>query len=685
MNDSSQSPLAQPASSRSLRGSALLEHLLLVSRRMAEMHDLEPLLSYAIDEVLQLVGAERGYIVLLREDGGLDFKVKRQADGTNLAAGADMISRSILDQVIQKSKSLILRNAMSDTRFAQAYSVMAMNLRSIMCVPLITQNRMIGAIYVENRSIKGRFSEEDLVPLEFFSNQAAVSIENAYLYHNLETLVEERTEELLDTLDSLQATQAELVEAKEKAEAANQAKSEFLSNMSHELRTPLNGILGYAQILNRERNFSPSQKNGLEIIHQSGHHLLTLINDILDLSKIEARKMELYPQDLHLAGFLESVVGIIRMRAQEKDLLFAYEPDEALPLGIKADEKRLRQVLINLLGNAVKFTERGRVTLKISRRDTSRPGGQITLRFEIIDTGVGMTPEQVKKIFLPFEQVGDAKQRAKGTGLGLAITRQLVNLMGGQIFLSSQLGVGSRFWFDLTFRVVATEEPEQRSINGHIMGYQGAKRTILVVDDGLENRLLLSNMLQPLGFEIVLAENGQQEVDLARQIKPDLILTDLMMPVMNGFEAVKEIRKTPQIQEVPIIAVSASVFDMDQEKSRLAGCDGFVPKPVDQKQLLGFISRLLDLQWIYEEAETNTQMAPQQADERAPLIPPPAQELEQLYELASLGKMSAIRKRLAHIEQIDSQFVPFANQVRELARGFEEEKILALIEQHLQN
>ncbi|MGB0387051.1 MAG: ATP-binding response regulator, partial [Ardenticatenaceae bacterium] len=285
-------------------------------------------------------------------------------------------------------------------------------------------------------------------------------------------------------------------------------------------------------------------------------------------------------------------------------------------------------------------------------------------------------------------------QRAKGTGLGLAITRQLVNLMGGEVEVSSELGKGSRFWFDLTLPVVESKKKEEKPINGHINGYQGARRHILVVDDKAQNRLLLRDLLSPLGFAISSASNGQQEVQLTRQLKPDLVLTDLLMPVMSGFEAVKQIRHFAP--DLPIIAISASAFEIDLKKSRLAGCNAFLPKPIEEPALLALIGQHLELEWIYEVIEDQGDDYDQHNNEaqdktsknepfHAPrLIAPPAEELEQLYELAMLGRISAIRKQLAHIEQLDQKYAPFASQVRKLARAFEDDKIVALIEKQLE-
>jgi len=493
----------------------------------------------------------------------------------------------------------------------------------------------------------------------------------------LEREINKRTEELRlhrDHLEQLvlERTQ-ELETAKEVAEFASHAKSDFLSSMSHELRTPLNGILGYAQILKRDEELSTQQLDGLNIIQQSGQHLLTLINDILDLSKIEARKMELYASAFHLPNFLDSLAGIINMRAQEKDTTFVYERNNYLPYGVEADEKRLRQVLINLLGNAVKFTDQGTVILRVRvLNDTPTPK---QIRFEVIDSGVGMTPEQLEKIFLPFEQVGDTERRAAGTGLGLAISRQLVELMDSELHVKSELEKGSTFWFDLTLPVVTAEAELKSSRIEKIIGYKGKRRKVLVVDDKHENRLVLHGMLEPLGFEVIKAVNGKEEIEKAQEIKPDIILTDLVMPVMTGFEAVQKIRQMPELKNVIIIAVSASVFEADQEKCRIVGFNDFLPKPIEVDKLFGLMEKLLKLEWVYLEPNIIEESSEGQ------LVPPSPEEIAFLFELAMDGDMRGIRKRVSLMEQKTPKLIPFARKLQNLAKGFQDKQILALIEQ----
>ncbi|MCC0178221.1 response regulator [Waterburya agarophytonicola K14] len=499
--------------------------------------------------------------------------------------------------------------------------------------------------------------------------------------HQSETDASDRALELRKTLE-------ELEDAKAIAEKANRAKSMFLSNMSHELRTPLNGILGYAQILKRDRTLTAKQEHGLNIIYDSGNHLLTLINDILDLSRIEARKLKLYPTEIHCQSFFQSIGDLIRLQAIEKGILFecALSPD--LPVGIEADEKRLRQVLLNLLGNAVKFTDRGKVTLEVSISSSQNPtkSCQKTLCFHVIDTGSGINPQQLKKIFQPFEQVGNMKKREAGSGLGLAISRNLVTLMGGQISVTSKPNQGSNFWFDVTFPTVETAAmPNFLEPKRQVIGYQGKQQTILVVDDQKQNRQVILNLLEPLGFKIILGKDGQEEIDLAQKHQPDCILTDVVMPVKDGLEAVKEIRTIPSIKDTIIIAISASVLKSDRHQSRIAGCEAFLSKPFQEEQLLTLLQKHLKLKWIYEEVELSTSDPEKSLSSqlKSQTSTPPKEEIEVLYELAMLGSMKKISERADYLEELDDRYADLANQLRSLAQGFKEKAIVDLIEQYL--
>jgi signal transduction histidine kinase/FixJ family two-component response regulator len=409
---------------------------------------------------------------------------------------------------------------------------------------------------------------------------------------HLEELVRERTRELLA--------------AKERADVANQAKSTFLSSMTHELRTPLNAILGYAQILAYDKGLTERQTLGLKTIQQSGEHLLTLITDLLDLAKIESGKFELLPERITLRPFLDSIVDIIRVRAEQKNLQFRFTPAADLPAVALLDEKRLRQVLLNLLGNAVKFTDSGHVELKVSA--ANGPAGQAHLRFDIEDTGVGMGHEQLQNIFKPFEQVGDMRRRAGGTGLGLSISQQLVRLMGSDIQVASDPGQGSRFSFELLVPVDGSEiaVPSARRVE---LAYEGPPKKALIVDDVPANRELLKDLLGELGFEVYLATNGEEGVRRAKECRPDIVFMDIAMPVMDGMEATRRIRQMPQTERTPVIAVSASVAREDQEGMARAGANAFVGKPIDRNVLVQKIGACLDLPWVQVDAPEEAKAA----------------------------------------------------------------------------
>ena len=501
----------------------------------------------------------------------------------------------------------------------------------------------------------------------------------------LETRVEERT--------------AELRTAKLTADEANQAKSEFLASMSHELRTPLNGILGYTQVLQQDNQLSEEQERGLNVIRQCGAHLLTLINDILDLSKIEARKMDLAPTAIFLPSLVQAVVEMCQVRAEAKGIDFYHLSNPNLPKGIYADEKRLRQVLINLLNNAIKFTDTGSVSLRIQCLDAPVDATEETaeensgntpkrslkrLRFEVRDTGVGISDSQLNKIFSPFEQVGEQHRKTEGTGLGLTISQQILTLMESKIQVESEPGKGSTFWFDVTLPEREDWESAQATATSKkVTGYAGPTKTILVIDDRWENRSVLVKLLEPLGFKVAEAVDGQDGLEKALQLMPDLIITDLTMPVMDGYEFLSQLRSSKELSHTLTIVSSASVLLFDQHKSIEAGGNDFLTKPIQFDELLKTLKKHLDLAWKYSEEQPVAEApAPKQASSSI-LVPPPADRLDYLFDLVQQGRLFEISAVANEIEALDARYQPFAETIRALAKQFQSDKIKALLQQFM--
>jgi CHASE2 domain-containing sensor protein/nitrogen-specific signal transduction histidine kinase/DNA-binding NarL/FixJ family response regulator len=483
----------------------------------------------------------------------------------------------------------------------------------------------------------------------------------------LETKVEERTHEFLA--------------AKEAADAANQAKSEFLANMSHELRTPLNGILGFAQVLQGSPNLTEKNREGVSIIYQCGSHLLMLINDILDLSKIEARKLELMTSSVDLASFLDGVTKICGIRAEEKGINFNLLISDRLPQAIEADEKRLRQVLINLLGNAIKFTDNGAVTFKVELLENNQESSQSPLakiRFQIEDTGVGMSPNNIEKIFLPFEQVGELGQRSEGTGLGLAISQKIATLMGSQIQVQSTQGEGSIFWLDIIVPALINDNlylEGRVSKQKKIIGIKSNKPQILIIDDDINHRLMLTKLLQEIGCGVQEASDGKQGLQLATQNQPDMIFLDLAMPNMDGFEVIVHLQKNPQTSSIPIIVSSAKVFEENRQQSLQAGAAAFIPKPLQRDELLNTLRLLLKVEWTYAESISQ----PEKTVANAELVLPSPDVLQQLYHLAMMGDILAMEEMLKNEVDQNNQLIPFVGELTKLTASFQTAKIRKFI------
>jgi CheY-like chemotaxis protein/anti-sigma regulatory factor (Ser/Thr protein kinase) len=390
--------------------------------------------------------------------------------------------------------------------------------------------------------------------------------------------------------------------ARDAAEAANRAKSTFLSSISHELRTPLNAILGFSSLMRQNQSLTQEQNQNLAIINRSGEHLLTLINDVLDMAKIEAGQVRLEIEPLDLGAMVRDVTDMMEIRAKEKGLLLIIDQSSEFPRYIKGDESRLRQILINLVGNAIKFTRQGGVTIRLG----SKQNDILHLLIEIEDSGPGIALEDQQRLFQPFVQLGKQADN-KGTGLGLAITRQFVQLMGGNISLESSPGMGALFRVELPLNevketdIAKSKELKQVNVSGLAPG-QPVYR-ILIVEDQMENQLLLTQLMDRIGFTVKVAENGEQGVQLFQSWQPSLIWMDRRMPVMDGLEATRRIRALPGGKEVKIVAVTASAFKEQRDEMLEAGMDDFIRKPYRFNEIYECLTRHLGVQYIYTEAE----------------------------------------------------------------------------------
>ncbi|MCB0191198.1 MAG: AAA family ATPase [Anaerolineae bacterium] len=641
------------------------------ARRLNLLNEMSQQVNQAVseDELFKIVAhytpeileTERSSVALLTPAGDSLEIFVLEGEGDLIPAGTHLpIIGTALGTVV-RDKKLLNTPKMQDTDFLDFKQLNKHGFQSGMLAPLITGDRVIGTLNVaDHRSAVYRQRDEQLIIQ--IASLLASNVEK--MRHNRE----------------LHGAKESADEARRAAEMANRAKSEFLANVSHELRTPLNGILGYAQILKRDQSLSNTQQEQITIIGQSGEHLLTLINDILDLSKIEAGKMELVPTEFYFVGFLDNIARIFQAQAEQKGLTFLYERLSTIPMGVHGDERRLRQILLNLLGNAIKFTEKGGVTFKVGRHHNR-------IRFQIEDTGLGIPTEKIDEIFAPFQQVSPNNLNVQGTGLGLPISRQLVRLMGSELRVSSIPNQGSIFWFDVNLPEIPHWAGTLTDEAPRVVGYKGERRKILIVDDLWENRSVLVNLLTPIGFQTFEATDGQQCLTQAAELQPDVILLDLVMPYLDGFEAARRLRELPDQSQTIIIALSASAFDQTRQGSLTAGCDDFLAKPIQATKLMDKLQAHLELEWLYEQP---TEQATERPTVGAATEPseatagPPPDLAMALFNLARQGDVKAILRETERLETLGEPFKAFADQIRYLAKTFQVDQISELLKPYLE-
>ena len=499
---------------------------------------------------------------------------------------------------------------------------------------------------------------------------------------SLEEKVASRTQSLEQEISDRKRTEAELAKAKAAAEAASLAKSTFLANMSHELRSPLNAIIGFTQLMNRSQNLTPEQRDNLAIINRSGEHLLDLINDILDLSKIEAGRSTLNAQNFDLYRLLDDLEDMFQLKAESKQLQLIFQRKPDVPQYIRTDPRKLRQVLINLLSNGIKFTPAGSVTVRVGKfLSLPHTSPQAVINFEVEDTGVGIPANEIDLIFEPFVQAETGRRSQEGTGLGLPIARQFVQMMGGDITVKSEVGCGTIFQFNIVANIVASSDTPASLSSQRAIGLapdQPAYR-ILVVDDKDYNLSLLIQLLQPLGFDVKTARNGVEAIEIWDSFEPHFIWMDMRMPVMNGYEATKRIKATAKGQATKIVALTASTLEEERSTIFAAGCDDFLHKPFREIEILQMMTRQLGVQFIYENnsiLNSNFKQNNSGPLTSEHLVNLSDNWLTSLYEAAVLADAE---EALRLIEQIRTEHTNLAAVLTQLIHNFDFETIEQLI------
>jgi len=602
--------------------------------------------------------------------------------------------------VVQQLKQGVFKNLISTAILITSIVIfLALLLKWIVIKPLHTISTAAQAVarghYEDKLIVKG--NDEISMLMRYFEHMrqniklreherdgAIKALENSKnellkLNNNLESRVIERTAALKKSNHHFQELSIAYEKAKNAAESSNRSKSIFLSNMSHELRTPMNAVLGFSRILLDDKKITTEQKESLDIINRSGSHLLNLINGILDMAKIESGRMQVEYKPFDLALLIQDVINMMHERAEKKGIDLYIDQTSSFPRAIDNDEGKLRQILVNLLSNAIKCTDTGHVILRLKTDKESL--NQAVICFEVEDTGRGISKEHLPTIFTAFIQVGEQAEQT-GTGLGLAITHEFVKLLEGQISVESKLGKGSIF--KVYIPVVKLDEQHILSIapktENKIIGLLSEQDNyrILVVEDQLENRLLLHRLLESVGFQVIEAINGLEAIEKFAQYSPDFIFMDRRMPVMDGIIATKKIRGLAGGKEIPIVAVTASVFEQERSVLKEAGFNEIINKPYKDEEIFNCMEKYLDIRYLYEGNKTSNESIVKHEVNTNNIKKLPSDLINDLIFSANSLDVELTLEQIAKIEVLDPVL---ANSLKQLVDHFNFEKIIALVEQ----